>query len=347
MNPEDVRTDTINSDDTFGFKGKLKWQKGRWNWYGQGAYMGLVSEAGPTAIPTYTGWSLKDSGSGNQVNAISGVAVTMGRWQVGPNFLWQKPIVAAMPHSRDLVGTTGRTRNTQDDPFAVRGNRETTAGELVVTYDPTPATWMWNWDNDVRENADFAASMGFSMRKHHSTADAGLFISDTEMVFAFPGATPARDFGDLWEVNCRFVNRVGSSARMISHLYFGTAEPNGDNLRLVKRFGADSRIAWPTMALAGHVKFNDYGPYDYHRDFNLTFPMQVMLDMSFTLGQPQWFSLPETKIGVRGTYRTLDRYSNRYTPEGVPAPVMQGELYPEGLDEGREWEIRTYLHLAI
>jgi hypothetical protein len=347
INPEDVRTDTINSDDTFGFKGKLKWQKGRWNWYGQGAYMGLVSEAGPTAIPTYTGWSLKDSGSGNQVNAISGVAVTMGRWQVGPNFLWQKPIVAAMPHSRDLVGTTGRTRNTQDDPFAVRGNRETTAGELVVTYDPTPATWMWNWDNDVRENADFAASMGFSMRKHHSTADAGLFISDTEMVFAFPGATPARDFGDLWEVNCRFVNRVGSSARMISHLYFGTAEPNGDNLRLVKRFGADSRIAWPTMALAGHVKFNDYGPYDYHRDFNLTFPMQVMLDMSFTLGQPQWFSLPETKIGVRGTYRTLDRYSNRYTPEGVPAPVMQGELYPEGLDEGREWEIRTYLHLAI
>ncbi|MDX2474304.1 MAG: glycoside hydrolase family 2 TIM barrel-domain containing protein, partial [Candidatus Krumholzibacteria bacterium] len=142
VNPDDVRSDTVNSDDTFGFKGKLTWQKGRWNWYGQGAYMGLVAEGGPTAIPTYTGWSLKDSGSGNQVNAISGVAVTLGKWQVGPNFLWQKPIVGPMPHSRDLAGTAGGPRNTQDDPFAVRGNRETTAGEIMITYDPTPATWM-------------------------------------------------------------------------------------------------------------------------------------------------------------------------------------------------------------
>ncbi len=346
IDPDDVRQDTITSDDTFGFKGKLTWQKGRWNWYGQGAYMGLVADAGPTAIPTYTGWSLKDSGSGNQVNAISGVAVTLGKFQVGPNFLWQKPIVGAMPHSNDLAGTVGRPRNVQDDPFAVRANRETTAGEIMLTYDPTPATWMWNWDSDVREDANFAASMGFSMRKHHSTADAGLFISDTEMVYAFGGSTPARSYTDLWELNCRVVNRLGASTRMISHLYYGTAEPNGDNLRLTKRFGADTRIAWPTVALAGHVKVNDFGPYDYHRDHNLIYPLQLMADLSFTLGTPQWFSLPQTRIGMRATYRTLDRYSNRYLPEGVPEPEV-GELYPEGLPDGREWEIRTYLHLAI
>ena len=52
------------------------------------------------------------------------------------------------------------------------------------------------------------------------------------------------------------------------------------------------------------------------------------------------------KLGVRGTYRTLDRYSNRYQPDGVPEPE-EGELYPEGLPKGEEWEIRTYLHLAI
>jgi hypothetical protein len=136
------------------------------------------------------------------------------------------------------------------------------------------------------------------------------------------------------------------NTRMISHVYFGTAEPNGDNERLVKRFGADSRIAWPTVALAGHAKFNDYGPYDYHRDHNLTYPVQLMADLSFTLGTPQWFSLPQTRVGVRGTYRTLDRYSNRYMPEGQPE-LLENELYPEGLPEGREWEIRTYLHLAI
>lgn len=341
--PEDVRTDTIEDKDTFGVRGKLTWQQGRWNWYGQGAYMGLVADAGPTAIPTFTGWDLKDCGSGNQVNALTGLAVTVGRWQVGPNVLWQKPVVGPMPHSADLAGTPGRPRNVLDDPFAVRGNRETTAGEIMLTYDPTPATWMWAWDSDLREDADLAASVGFAWRRHHTSADAGLFISEENSVYAFPGATPARD---LWELKCRLVNRVGTSGRMISHLVYGTAEPNGDRTRLVHRFSVDSRLAWSAVALAGHVKLNDYGPYDYHRDFNLTYPLQLMADISTTLGAPRWFELPQTRLGVRGTFRTLDHHSNRYLPAGAPAPAA-GEEYPDGLPHGREWEIRTYLHLAI
>lgn len=346
LTADDIHQDTVTDDDTFGFKGKLTWQKGRWNWYGQGAYMGLVAEGGPTSIPTYTGWSLKDSGSGNQVNALSGVAYTLGNWQIGPNFLWQKPIVGPMPGADLLAGTPGRPRNVQDDPFAVRANRETTAGEVMLVYDPTPATWMWSWDSDVREDARLAASVGFSLRKHHTNADAGLFIADTGDVYAFPGSTPARSWGDLWEINCRIVNRVGERARMVSHVVFGTSEPNGDNPRLIHRLSVDSRIAWPSVALGGHAKFNDFGPYDYHRDHNLTYPLQLMADLSFTLGQPLWFDFPQTRVGVRGTYRTLDRYSNRYLPEGQ-AELLPGELYPEGLEKGREWEIRTYLHLVI
>lgn len=341
--PGDVRQDVIKDEDTFGFKGKLTWQKGRWNWYGQGAYMGLVADAGPTAIPTYTGWGLKDTGSGNQVNALTGVAVGLGDWQVGPNLLWQKPIVGPMPHSADLAGTAGRPRNVLDDPFAVRANRETTGAELMVVYDPTPATWMWAWDNDTREDADLAASVGFAWRRHHSTADAGLFVSAEGAIYAHPGGTPARD---LWEVTCRVVNRLGGRARMVSHLVYGTAEPNGDNERLLHRLALDTRVAWPTFVLAGHVKVNDFGPYDYHREFNLTFPLQLMADVSYTLGRPRWFDLPQTRLGVRGTWRSLDRYSNRYAPAGVPAP-LPGELYPDGLPHGHEWEIRTYLHLSI
>ncbi len=47
------------------------------------------------------------------------------------------------------------------------------------------------------------------------------------------------------------------------------------------------------------AKFNDCGPYDYHRDFNLTFPVQLMGDLSYTLGKPRWFGLPQTRFGVR------------------------------------------------
>jgi hypothetical protein len=49
-------------------------------------------------------------------------------------------------------------------PFAVRGNRETVAGELLLTYDPTPGTWMYDWDNDMTEDAKFAVSTGFVFR---------------------------------------------------------------------------------------------------------------------------------------------------------------------------------------
>ena len=133
---------------------------------------------------------------------------------------------------------------------------------------------------------------------------------------------------------------------LYSRIYLGTAEPNGDNIRLIHRFGADTRIAWPSIAFSGHLKVNDFGPYDFHRDHNLTYPLQVMADLSFTLGAPKYFGLPQTRLGIRGTYRTLDRYSNRYAPEGVTAPD-EGDLYPEGLDNGEEWEIRTYLHLVI
>ena len=339
----DIRQDTIKDEDAFGFKAKLIYQKGRWNWYGQGAYMGLVADGGETRIPTFTGWGLKDSGSGNQINAVTGLAVGMGNWQIGPNFLWQKPIVGPMPHSSDLVGTPGRPRNWIDDPFAVLWNRETTAAELMITYDETPATWLWAWDNDVRENANLAASMSFMVKRHHTTSDARLFIAEEGQVYPFGGGTPARD---LWEVKSRVVKTIGSNAKSVSNIYFGNAEPNGDNERLIERFGFESRIVWPAVAFGGAIRLNDFGPYDYHVDHNLTYPMQLTADLSYSLGRPKWLGLPQTRFGVRATYRTLDRYSPRYQPEGAAEPGFQ-ELYPEGLDEGSEWEIRTYMHLVL
>ena len=210
----------------------------------------------------------------------------------------------------------------------------------MLTYDPTPATWMWTWDSDLREDAGLAASLGLVFTRHHTTADAGLFIANDGSIYAFPGATPARD---LWEVQGRIINRLGRTTRMISPIYYGTAEPNGDDPRLIHRFGADTRIAWPSVALAAYVKVNDYGPYDYHRDHNLTFPLQLMLDLSYTLGQPRWFNLPQTRFGVRWTYRTLDQNSNRYVAPELSEPPPD----PDDLPWGREWEIRTYLHFAI
>lgn len=337
-----IYTDEVKSTDNWGGKAKLTYSKGSFNWYGQAAAMGLVANGGADYTQTFTGWRLKDSGSGNQVNFLSGFTFSSGNFQIAPNFLWQKPIVAAMPND---VQAPGRLRNIQDDPFAVRGNRETLAGELLLTYDPTPATWMYDWDNDITEDAKFAISSGFVFRHLPTAQDAAVgILADGRQTFAFPNSAPAHD---LWESNTRIVSKLTPYFGLIGNFYFGNAQANGGDARLVERLGGDIRVVYNKTKLVSSVKVNDWGPFDYHRDFNLTYPMQLMLDLSTSVGKPNWFILPQTKIGIRGTWRTLDQYSPRYSPNETLPFATSPILSPVGFPNGTEWEIRTYVHINI
>ncbi len=338
-----VLQDEIRTSDAFGAKAKISYATGRVNWYLQGAAMGLVADGGMTQTQTFTGWTLKDTGSGNQRNVITGFTVLAGNWQVAPNFLWRKPLVGPVPVD---APAPGRPRNVLDDPFAVRGNRETRAAEILFTYDPTPATWMYNWDSDRREDAALAASLGFVYYNFPTTQDAGIGIfADGRSTFAFPGAPPPRD---LWEVKARVVSKRRAGPGLIADVYAGTGEPNGDDDRVIQRAGIDLRVISGSLKFQGMARFNDWGPYDYHRDFNLTFPLQLTGDISFTLGIPDWFDLPQTRFGVRATWRSLNEYSPRYCPGLSPDEFGRMECNPDiGGDLGREWEIRTYLHIAI
>jgi len=338
-----VQQDEIRPSDTFGAKAKVTLSRGRVNWYAQGAVMGLVADGGPTAVQTFTGWWLRDTGMSNQWNAMSGITYTIGALQIAPNVLVQAPLIGPMPSD---APAPARLRNVLRDPFVVRGNREMAAGELVLTWDPTPATWMYQWDNDVREDARFAASLAYTYKHLPTGMDAAIgILGDGRTPFAFPASTPARD---LWEVRLRTVARVGRDLRVIANLYGGTAEPNGNSQRLVSRAGGDLRLVTGPMKVMGAIRLNDFGPYDYHRDFNLTFPAQYLADVAYVLGKPQWFDLPETKLGLRGTYRTLDRYSPRYCPvrvaNAIGDQVCDGTA--PGYPLGREWEIRSYLTVA-
>lgn len=337
-----IYTDKINSEDNWGGKVKLTYSEGAFNWYGQAAAMGLVANGGSDNTKTFTGWRLKDSGSGNQVNFLSGFTYSIGNFQIAPNFLWQKPIVGAMPND---VQAPGRLRNIQDDPFAVRANRETIGGELLFTYDPTPATWMYEWDNDMVEDAKFAISTGFVFRHLPNSQDAAIgILADGRSTFAFPNSAPAHD---LWESNTRIVSKLSPDYGLIANFYFGNAQANGSDPRLVERFGGDLRVVYNKTKLVGSAKINDWGPFDYHRDFNLTYPTQFMLDLSTAVGKPNWFILPDTKIGIRGTWRTLNQNSPRYSPNEAAEFATSPTISPVGFPYGNEWEIRTYVHINI
>ncbi len=340
----EVFRDFIKSEDTWGGKFKLMYSSGRWNWYLQGAALGLVAEGGYNAIQTFTGWRLKESGKGNQHYVLSGFSYLNGDFTIAPNFMWQKPIVGPIPGD---VPQPGRPRNILDDPFAVRENRETVAGELLITYDPTPATWMYQWDSDVREDAPLAVAAGIVVKSFKTTQDAAIgILADGRTTFAFPGAPPARD---MWEVHARIVSKPQPGFGVISNLYGGTGEPNGDNDRLVHRYGVDVRLVKDAYKLITAAKFNDWGPYDYHRDFNLTFPVQLSADLSTVLGTPDWFDIPQTRFGVSATWRSLNQYSPRYCPATEPGPLGGPVCVTDdpSLPNGSEWEIRTYLHLNV
>jgi len=332
---EEGATDQILSTDTFGAKAKLTVERGIFHGYAQGAYMGLVAEGGPDPRITYTGWTLKDSGSGNQVNALAGFAVNLGSIQIGPNFLWQKPIVGPGPSIASLPDL-GRSRNIRDDPFIVRANRETVAAELMLVYDPTPATWMWAWDNDLREDARFAASLDVAFRHQPTEIDSTFWYSATGQIFAWDRGVPA---ADVWEVNARVVMAPRSDLRVVAHVYGGNPQANGQDDRQPNRYGGDVKLSWRELAFQGFAKFNDWGPYDYYRDFNSTLPLQLMGDLSYNMGsaQKQWLWLEQTRIGVQAKSRWLNGYSGaRYLADPTDRTAW-----------GHEYELRTYLIVSM
>jgi len=334
--------DKVTSDDNWGAKAKITFAQGKFNWYAQGSYMGLVANGGADQTQTFTGWKLKDSGSGNMTNVLSGFTYLAGNLQIAPNFLYQKPLVDPMPNG---VAAPGRLRNVIDDPFAVRGgNRETVGGEILFTYDPTPGTWMYEWNNDLVEDAKFAMSAGFVFRHLPTTQDAHIGFLANRQFFAFGESAPAED---LWEAHTRIVSKLSPELGMIGNFYYGTAQGNGDSDRTITRYGGDVRMIYKNMKLVSHAKVNDWGPFDYHRDFNLTFPLQLMLDLSTSLGKQDWFGLPNTQIGIRGTWRSLNQYSPRFSPNSAPEFSQTPIVSPVGFPNGTEWEIRTYVHINI
>jgi beta-galactosidase len=339
----EVLLDEVRTGDTFGAKAKATFALGRVSGYVLGSSTGLVAEGGSDQTQTFTGWRLKDNGSGNQRLILGGFIYGVGHLTIAPNFLWQQPIVGPVPVD---APAPARPRNILDDPFAVRVNRETTAAELLFTWDPTPATWMYAWDSDRQEDAGFALSAGVVFRRHATTADAAIgILADGMTTFAFPGGTPARD---LWEFHARLVSKWGGSDGIILNPYWGQGEPNGSDARLVTRYGTDLRVIRGPARFAGFIKVDDWGPFDYHRDFNLTFPLQLMGDLSWTLGRPDWFETPMTRLGLRATWRSLDAFSPRYCPDDTDRAGGGRVCNPlPDAPRGNEWEIRTYLQIAM
>ena len=123
--------------------------------------------------------------------------------------------------------------------------------------------------------------------------------------------------------------------RIISGAYVGNNQSTGADERLVQRYGANAALWWGNQAAEVSVKIDDWGPFDYHRVFNLTYPLQVGLNYSLGVSPPnlEWSA---TRLGVQGKFRTRDEYS---------AGSELLDLSPDMLDY--EWEVGTSLIFSM
>lgn len=333
----DLLEDEIHPIDTLGFRAKLAGSLGKVSAYVQGGVQGLVADAGGDPTVTFVGWNLKQAGRGNQRSVLGGAMIPLGSVQIAPSVLWQQPIEGPLPAISETIDpATGaytpgvQGRNVVDDPFAVRDNRETTAFELLLIYDPTPGSWMWSWDNFMREDADFSAALDAVYRIQPTTTDAHIGFLADGTAFSFGTAPPPQD---LFDLSGHLHFRPRGDVRIRVSGYGGTAQSTGSDPRLVSRYGATTVAWYRKVALEGTVKIDDWGPYDYHRDFNLTFPFQGIVDLSGSWAAPR-LDRSQPRVGLRGQYRTFDQYS--------PAALLLADP-----GQASEWEIGTYAFIGI
>lgn len=332
--------DEIRPVDTLGAKARFQADWTPVKFYAQGGYKGLVADSGWDQMPNYTNWSLRESGRGNQYHAISGMLIQVSDFQIAPNFLFQKPLEGPLPRVDDFYAPGSNTfypgvrpRDIRSSPFVVQDNRETYGFEMILAYDPTPGTWLWNWDNIRREDADFTASVDFVYRIQPTARDSAIGFTADGQPLVFGTSPPATN---VWLVTGRTLMNLPEGVRLLATLYGGEQQGNAGGTevldRKILRGGGGVNVVWDQLQVATELKLNDWGPYDYHRDFNITFPVQIYADASYGLQTQEWLIDFISRMGMSYRMRFLDEFS-------IPVAAPGGDSYV--------WEVRSYINFGL
>lgn len=234
---------------------------------------GLVADGG--VIPGRDGSLIWDPGTGNRIEYEGCARIYLGYLQIAPKILYRKPLVGPNPIIEGYVSTNGliypgiKPRNILDDPFAVTDNREAAIYEVVFTYDPTGANWFYNWDNDEREDATLAFDLVINYASYPTYTDAYTYVKSDGKTYAFTKGLPP---ADVWTVASRIVSNPFSDWKIIARIETGKGQSRGEDDRLVNFYGLNLTTAYKRLFLKSYVKKDMWGPYEYFRQFNLTYP---------------------------------------------------------------------------
>jgi len=334
--------DEIEFVDTLGLRTTLTFDAfGASRGYVGLSYGGLTADHGPRQAGFgitngINNWSqLPYHEFGNKKEIETGIQMNFGSITILPRLLYRDNLLDANPSIPPTTsGTTlnpgVQPRNRDDDAFAVLGNRAARSGEVFLTYDPTPATGFYDWDNDRREDAAFAFNLGATYTSFPTATDSYRFFYRPENTNVPFGEGLIAE--DVWKATSRMVMNTESGTNIILNLEGGFQQSTGSPEGPTREYYKLGSKLWfnNDHIIEGYIYKDAWAPFDFYRQFNLVFPWQYMLDYSVLMGPYGWTNTPgsTSKWGVRALYRTLDDQS--------PA----GE-YEDGLNDYM-WEVVLY-----
>ena len=316
-----IYTDQVEFEDTLGLKAKLSFPLFGAQTYLSAHYAGLVADGGqyhktfgvtdPSRLPY--------SGLGNKEEYEFGMLMNFGNVMVFPRFLYRENLVDANPFIEPGIGggilNPGLApRDRDNDPFAVLGNREARSAELFIAYDPTGDSHFWAWDNDWKENARVAFDFGGTYTEFPTFTDANLFYSEVARGNAsFGQGLPAED---VWAISSRWVFNPRPGQKYITRFVRGFDQPTGQPEGGTRDFWEFHYKAYlGRHKIEGFYMQDAWAPYDFYRQFNITYPEQFKIDYSILLGGSTggfvdaYSEDRATRVGIRGIYRSTDENS--------------------------------------
>ncbi len=332
---DDIVIDEIELEDTLGFKAKLEFDVGSQRAYVAMNYAGLVADGGDPLREF--GTELPYSALGNKQEIEGGIRFYSNPYMIYPRFLYRENLVDANPLRAPVTSGTTLSpgidpRNRDDDPFAVLDNREATSAEIFFTYDPTPGTWFYDWDIDMKEDAPFAYNIGLTATSYGTDTDANLFFFEDAGANASFGEGLAEE--DVWLLKSKMIFNPRPGLKTILNLYTGTKQSSGKpGEETLEFFSIDGKMIVDKKHIySAYVKLDDFGPYEFYEQFNLVYPLQLKLEYARLLDK----FLDEqrsSRWGVKLFYRELDELSD-------------AEEFQDG-DNDYMMEIQTYFELKF
>lgn len=202
-----------------------------------------------------------------------------------------RPLRDPLPLLKDQVGGIISFPRDKDAPFRVSEdpelsdaswNREKNQFDFVVTFDPTPQTWLFRWKDGVveewninpAEDALFSSAFRFRMVEYPGTTDnVPYYDEEGDLTFVrafYAGLPPSRGYLP----SCEWINvfnlplkhmvvfGLGGGQKIATTIY--ADERNKNYTNYLTSFISVRKAA---VTLSMKYERDNWGPEDFHRDF--------------------------------------------------------------------------------